>query len=35
LKDPKSYDLALSFLSGNPTPKGDRAWQVEKAQKNV
>ncbi len=33
IKDPKSYDLALSFLSGNPTPKGDRAWQVERAKK--
>lgn len=30
---PKSYDLALSFLTGNPTPKGDRAWQVERAKK--
>lgn len=29
IKDPKSYDLTLSFLSGNPTPKGDRKWQVE------
>lgn len=33
IEHPKSYDLALSFLSGNPTPKGDRAWQVEKAKK--
>jgi M3 family oligoendopeptidase len=33
IKNPKSYDLALSFLSGNPTPKGDRAWQVERAKK--
>jgi len=33
IDQPKSYDLALSFLSGNPTPKGDRAWQVEKAKK--
>jgi M3 family oligoendopeptidase len=33
IDNPKSYDLALSFLSGNPTPKGDRAWQVEKAKK--
>lgn len=33
IKDPKSYDLALSFLSGNPTPKGDRAWQVDIATK--
>ena len=31
IKDMKSYDLALSFLTGNPRPKGDRAWQVEKA----
>lgn len=31
IENPKSYDLALSFLSGNPTPKGDRAWQVERA----
>jgi M3 family oligoendopeptidase len=29
IKDPKSYDLTLSFLSGNPTPKGDRKWQVD------
>ena len=33
IKDPKSYDLQLSFLTGNPTPKGDRAWQVERATK--
>lgn len=33
IENPKSYDLALSFLSGNPTPKGDRAWQVERATK--
>jgi len=33
ISNPKSYDLALSFLSGNPTPKGDRAWQVERAKK--
>jgi len=31
IKDFKSYDLALSFKSGNPTPKGDREWQVERA----
>jgi M3 family oligoendopeptidase len=31
IEDLKSYDLALSFLSGNPTPKGDRAWQVNHA----
>jgi M3 family oligoendopeptidase len=29
----KSYDLALSFLTGNPKPQGDRAWQVDKATK--
>ena len=28
---PYHYDLALSFLSGNATPKGDVAWQVDKA----
>lgn len=28
IENPKSYDLALSFLSGNPTPKGNREWQV-------
>jgi len=33
IENPKSYDLALSFLTGNPTPKGDRAWQVERATK--
>jgi M3 family oligoendopeptidase len=33
IDSPKSYDLQLSFLSGNPTPKGNRAWQVEKAKK--
>jgi len=33
IADYKSYDLALSFKSGNPTPKGDRAWQVERAKK--
>lgn len=31
IKDLKYYDLALNFLSGNPAPKGDRAWQVENA----
>ncbi|MFP4177544.1 MAG: M3 family oligoendopeptidase [Acholeplasmataceae bacterium] len=31
IENPKSYDLALSFLSGNPKPKGDRAWLVERA----
>lgn len=33
ITEPKSYDLSLSFLSGNPTPKGDRSWQVDKARK--
>ncbi len=33
IENPKSYDLALSFLSGNPTPKGDRKWQVAIAKK--
>lgn len=33
IENPKSYDLALSFLSGNPTPKGGREWMVERAQK--
>lgn len=31
IKSPKSYDLALSFLTGNPTPKGDRDWLVKRA----
>ncbi|HHX78942.1 MAG TPA: M3 family oligoendopeptidase [Acholeplasmataceae bacterium] len=31
IDNPQSYDLNLSFLSGNPTPKGDRFWQVDKA----
>jgi M3 family oligoendopeptidase len=29
IEDPKSYDLALSFKTGNPTPKGDLKWQVD------
>ena len=29
----KNYDLNLSFLSGNPTPKGNREWMVENAVK--
>ena len=33
IENAQSYDLALSFLSGNPTPKGDRAWQVDVASK--
>lgn len=31
IENPKSYDLALSFLSGNPTPKGDKEFQVNVA----
>ena len=31
IEDLKSYDLALSFLSGNPTPKGDSTWQLNHA----
>ena len=31
ISDMKSFDLGLSFLSGNPKPKGDSKWQVEKA----
>jgi M3 family oligoendopeptidase len=30
---PYHYDLNLSFLTGNPTPKGDVEWQVDKAKK--
>ncbi len=30
---PYHYDLTLSFLTGNPTPKGDVEWQVDKAKK--
>ncbi len=26
-----SYDLGLTFLTGNPAPKGDRKWQVQQA----
>lgn len=33
IEDLKSYDLSLNFLTGNPAPKGDRAWQVENAKK--
>ncbi|MBN2541160.1 MAG: M3 family oligoendopeptidase [Bacilli bacterium] len=33
ISDYKSYDLTLSYKSGNPTPKGDRAWQVNNATK--
>lgn len=32
IQDLKSYDT-ISFLSGNPTPKGDLTWQVEQATK--
>lgn len=31
VNDPWSYDFNLSFLSGNPTPKGDRRWLVDHA----
>ncbi len=31
IEDPKSYDLSLSFLTGNPTPKGNRDHLVEQA----
>jgi M3 family oligoendopeptidase len=31
IEDPKSYDLALSFLTGNPTPKGTREHLVNQA----
>lgn len=31
IKNAQSYDLALSFNSGNATPKGDKDWQVDKA----
>ena len=33
IESPKSYDLTLSFLSGNPTPKGDKDWMLERAVK--
>ena len=33
IKSPMHYDIVLSFLSGNPTPKGDRSWMVDKAKK--
>jgi M3 family oligoendopeptidase len=33
IDDLKSWDLGLNFKSGNPAPKGDRAWQVEQATK--
>ncbi len=31
IEEPKAYDLALSFLSGNPTPKGDMNELIQKA----
>ncbi len=31
IDNPKSYDLALSFKTGNPTPKGDVDWQLNHA----
>ena len=31
IEDPKSYDLPLSFLTGNPTPKGDKDHLVNQA----
>lgn len=33
LRDLKSYDLGLNFLSGNPTPKGGKEWMVDNASK--
>ncbi len=33
IEKPYHYDLTLSFLTGNPTPKGDVEWQVDKAKK--
>lgn len=33
IENPKSYDLALSFKTGNPTPKGNMKWQVDVAKK--
>ncbi|MEC9485056.1 MAG: M3 family oligoendopeptidase [Candidatus Izemoplasma sp.] len=31
IEELKSWDLGFKFKSGNPTPKGDRAWQVAQA----
>ena len=31
IENPKSYDLSLSYLTGNPTPKGDRPHLVKEA----
>jgi M3 family oligoendopeptidase len=33
INDLKYYDLGLSYLTGNPTPKGDKDFQVEQALK--
>ncbi len=33
IKDMKYYDISLKFLSGNPTPKGERDYLVNEAQK--
>lgn len=33
IKNMQSYDLNLSFLDGNPTPKGNLEWQVNEARK--
>ena len=33
INNPMHYDIVLSFLSGNPTPKGNREWMVNKALK--
>lgn len=33
IEDLKSYDLGLGFKTGNPTPKGNKAWMVERASK--
>ncbi len=31
ISDMKNYDYSLSFLSGNPTPKGEEAYMVDQA----
>ncbi|MDL2292333.1 M3 family oligoendopeptidase [Acholeplasma sp. OttesenSCG-928-E16] len=33
ISNPQHYDIVLEFLSGNPTPKGDREWMVDRASK--
>lgn len=33
IKDLKSYDLSLNFLTGNPTPKGNKEYLVNAASK--